>query len=203
MKRKPITHGGIFEDRAFAQEYARKHWKMAAGFGRDYGKVLRKEGFVRGRVLDVGCGFGATNLTLAEQFPDSRFVGIDLSDPLLHIARRTVEERGLSAGLRFEKADVLDMPFEDDSFDVLLNLNMAHLVHDPIRMFSEMERVLRPNGFLFVADLRRSVMGIIEREIRSALSCPEARELIRASPLRAGTFSCGLIWWRYERMGQI
>lgn len=60
MDRKPATHGGVFSDEAFAREYARKHWKMAAGFGKTYGKKLKDAGFVQGRVLDVGCGLGAS-----------------------------------------------------------------------------------------------------------------------------------------------
>ena len=200
MNREPITHGGVFDDQAFAEDYARKHWRMAAGFGKTYGRKLKECGFVRGRVLDVGCGFGATNLTLVDHFPDSEFVGIDLSNPLLEIARDMAKQRGVSDRVHFERADVLAIPFEDDSCDVLINLNMVHLVEDPTGMLGEMERVLAPDGVLFVADLKRSLLGILEREIRSALSAAEAKELIRDSTLRSGAFSSGLIWWRYESM---
>ncbi|MFC1661660.1 class I SAM-dependent methyltransferase [Gemmatimonadota bacterium] len=198
MDRQPISHGGVFDDEAFAHEYARKHWKMAVRVGEAYAKKLKKSGFRQGRVLDVGCGFGATNLTLAERFPDSEFVGIDLSEPLLAMAREAAHERDLAGRARFEKADVMEIPFEDDSFDGLVNLNMVHLVDDPARMLDEMERVLAPDGFLFLADLKRSFLGMFEREIRSALSSWEARELLEGSPLRRGEFLAGLLWWRYE-----
>jgi ubiquinone/menaquinone biosynthesis C-methylase UbiE len=136
---------------------------------------------------------------LAEQFSDSEFMGIDLSDPLLEMARDTARKWGVDQRVQFQKADVMEIPFEDDSFDVLVNLNMVHLVDDPPRMLGEMERVLRPDGFLFIVDLRRSFLRIVEKEIRSALSSVEARSLIRSSTLRAGEFSSGLIWWRFER----
>ena len=202
MDRVPITHGGVFNDEAFARDYSRKHWKMASRFGKAYGKKLKENGFVRGRVLDMGCGSGATNLVLADQFPDSEFVGIDLSDPLLELAREAAQERGVAGRVCFEKANVLKAPFEDRSFDVLLNLNMVHLVADPSRMFGEMGRLLTPDGFLFVADLRRSILGVFEKEIRSALSSREAKELIRSAPLRKGIFSSSPIWWRYESLPQ-
>jgi ubiquinone/menaquinone biosynthesis C-methylase UbiE len=173
---------------------------MAVGFGTEYVKKLARCGFPGGKVLDVGCGFGATNLTLADHFPDSEFVGIDLSDPLLEIARERSEARGVSGRVRFERADVQDIPFEDDSFEVLINLNMVHLVDDPLAMLNEMERVLAPGGILFLADLKRSVLGILEKEIRSALSTGEAKQLIQESTLRAGDFSSGLVWWRYESL---
>jgi ubiquinone/menaquinone biosynthesis C-methylase UbiE len=196
-----MTHGAVFDDEAFAREYARKHWRMAASFGKTYGRKLTEAGFARARILDAGCGSGATNVTLAEQLPESELVGIDLSDPLLEIAGRTAEEMGLGPRVSFRKADVSDLPFPDNSFDVLLNVNVVHLVENPDRMFAEMERVLKPTGALFLADLRRSLLGLFEREIRSALSSREALDLIRRSALRAGTFSSGLIWWRYESLG--
>lgn len=40
MNREPVAHGGVFYDECFAREYARKHWKMAAGLGEKYGKAL-------------------------------------------------------------------------------------------------------------------------------------------------------------------
>jgi ubiquinone/menaquinone biosynthesis C-methylase UbiE len=83
---------------------------------------------------------------------------------------------------------------------VLINLNMVHLVEDPLAMLNEMERVLTPGGILFLADLKRSVLGIFEKEIRSALSTGEAKQLVQASNLRAGDFSTGLVWWRYESL---
>lgn len=198
MKREAIIHGGIFTEESFARKYAKKHWNMATGFGETYGKRLRKGGFTRGRVLDMGCGFGAMNLSLARQFPKSELVGIDLSEPLLSMAREAAREGGVADRVSFRKEDVHEVPFEDDSFDVVLNLNMVHLVAQPGRMLAEAERVLRPGGFLFVADLKRSWLGWLEREIRTALSATEARDLIEASSLRGGAFSNGLIWWRYE-----
>jgi ubiquinone/menaquinone biosynthesis C-methylase UbiE len=193
-----VIHGALFDDEAFAREYAQKHWRMAASFGDTCGKKLKERGFVRGRILDAGCGPGATNLALADHWPESELVGIDLSEPLLAMALRAAEERGVAGRVRFQKADVTDMPFEDDSFDVLINVNVVHLVDEPLRLLDEMERVLKPDGFLFLADLKRSVLGIFEREIRAGLSSREARELIRSSGLREGEFSSGLIWWRYE-----
>ena len=81
---------------------------------------------------------------------------------------------------------------------MVLNTNMVHLVEDPIRMLNEIERVLAPGKTLFIADLRHSWLGWIERPIRSALTFAEARGLIGRSGLRPGTFSQDLLWWRYE-----
>lgn len=198
MKRAPLKHEIVFSDKGYAEEYARQHGKMTERFGREYARKLSSQGFQRGRIIDVGCGSGATDLVLAKSFVDSEIVGIDMSEPLLSIAMETAQAANLGERVRFEKADVRQMPYEDKSFDAVINLNMVHLVEEPIRMLNEIERVLVPGGFLFIADLRRSLLGLIEQEIRSGLTIAEARDLFRKSQLRQGIFSWGLIWWRFE-----
>ena len=198
MKRVPSTHEGVFDDEDFAEKYARQHRRMAGRFGQEYSDKLSSRGFQKGKILDVGCGFGGTAIVLAQSFPDSEVIGIDLSEPLLKRANMAAQSANLDKRVRFEKADVQQIPYEADSFDVALNLNMAHLVEDPVRMLNGIERVLASSGFLFVADLRRSWAGLFEREIKSALTMKEARELFSRSELREGVFSSSILWWRFE-----
>lgn len=198
MKRSQIEHEGIFNDEAFAEKYARGHKKMAEKLGQEYAQKLTARGFQRGRIIDLGCGFGGTNLVLAQRFVDSEVVGIDLSDPLLRMANQAAEAANLGERVRFEKGDVQQIPYEDDTFDVAINANMVHLVEDPIRMLNEIERILTPGGFLFIADLRRSWLGLFEKEIRASLTLDEAKELLQSSNLRQGILSKDLIWWRFE-----
>ncbi len=61
-------------------------------------------------------------LVLAERFVDSQVVGIDLSEPLLRLAREAAQAAHLGERVRFESADVQQMPREDDSFDAVLEL---------------------------------------------------------------------------------
>lgn len=198
MKRVPMTHDRVFSDEAFAERYAKHHDGMVAKFGRGYAAKLSSRGFQGGRIIDLGCGSGATVIVLARAFPQSEAVGLDLSEPLLRWARTAAREAGVEERVRFENADVQRVPYEDDSFDVVVNLNMVHVVEDPVRMLDEIERILSPDGFLFIADLRRSWLGLVEKEIKSALTLGEARELLRRSRLREGTFSSSPLWWRFE-----
>jgi ubiquinone/menaquinone biosynthesis C-methylase UbiE len=198
MKRAPLAHDRVFGDQQAAATYARKHQNMADRLAREYSQKLCSRGFQRGRVIDVGCGSGGTVISLAEEFADSQFVGIDLSEPLLQYAEAAAQEAGVGDRVRFEVADVQQMPFDDDSFDVATNLNMVHIVERPIQMLNEIERILVPRGILFIADLKRSWLGVLEKEIKSALTTEEAQSLFGQSRLRKGTFSSDLLWWRFE-----
>lgn len=198
MKQEPLSHERVFSSEEFAERYAQQHWKMAEKFGQEYAQKLVSQGFDQGKIIDVGCGFGATNLVLAERFVESEIVGIDLSEPLLELARGAAAEVNLGGRIRFDKADVYQIPYPDDTFDVVLNINMVHLVDNPIKMLNEIERILIPGGFLYIADLRRSFLGLFEAEIRSGLTIAEAREMFDQSEIRPGDFSWGLLWWRFE-----
>jgi ubiquinone/menaquinone biosynthesis C-methylase UbiE len=56
--------------------------------------------------------------------------------------------------VKFERADVQKILYEENTFDVVINTNMVHLVEEPIKMLDELERVLVPGGHSFIADLR-------------------------------------------------
>lgn len=197
MKRAALTHERVF-DEDFAQGYAERHQKIAVKFGREYAEKLSSRGFRGGRILDVGCGFGATALVLAERFPESEILGIDLSEPLLRLAEQAAQEMDPGERVRFEKANAQDIPYDDDSFDAVLNVQMVHIVEDPVRMLNEIERVLVPDGYLFIADIKRSWVGLVDKVFRSALTLEEARDVVRRSNVREGTFSSDLLWWRFE-----
>ena len=197
MKQSPLVHERVFAG-DFADEYARKHQKIAEKFGREVAEKLTLRGFDGGRILDAGCGFGATTIVLAQALPRSEIMGIDLSDPLLELAIQATQTADLGGRIAFEKADVQKIPYDDDSFDVVINLQMLHIVEDPVPMLNEIERVLASDGILFMADIRRSWVGLFDRVFRTCLTVEEASALVRRSNLREGAFSSDLLWWRYE-----
>jgi ubiquinone/menaquinone biosynthesis C-methylase UbiE len=197
VKRSPLVHERVFSG-GFAQDYARKHGKIAEKFGRDAARKLGQRSFQAGRILDAGCGFGTTAIVLAQALPQSQVVGIDLSQPLLALAAQAARAASLDGRVTFEEADVQQIPYDDGVFDAVVNVQMLHIVEDPVAMLDEMERVLAPDGFLFMADIRRSWVGLLDKVFRSGLTVNEARALVQRSKLRAGVFSSDLLWWRYE-----
>ncbi len=95
------------------------------------------------RALDLGTGLGDAALLIAREFPQARVRGVDLSEEMIHRAQRRI---GLDPEGRvaFRVADAAALPYEDDSFDLIAQLNMPPF-------FAETARVLRPGGHFVIA----------------------------------------------------
>ena len=104
-------------------------------------------------VLDVGSGAGTDSLVAAQMVaPDGRVTGIDMTPQMLAKARRAAEEMGLE-NVEFIEAEAEQLPFPDESFDVIVSNGVIDLVPDKDAVFSEFRRVLRPGGRMQVADV--------------------------------------------------
>ncbi|MGB8317479.1 MAG: methyltransferase domain-containing protein, partial [Ignavibacteriaceae bacterium] len=95
---------------------------------------------------------------------------------------------------------VQDVPFPNSYFDFIININMLHLIKSPVKMLNEIERVLKSDGFFFITDLRKSILGFLEKEIKSVFTAKEAEKIIAKSNLSKGEFSSSLIWWEYQHI---
>lgn len=105
------------------------------------------------RVLEVGCGRGVALPVLAELCEPSRLVGLDVDPALLDEARHSLSEAG--ARCELVCADVRRMPFDDASFDVVIDFGTLYHIARPADGLSEIARVLRPGG-MFVEETRLS-----------------------------------------------
>ena len=94
------------------------------------------------RVLDLGCGSGVFLQAAADR--GAQVAGIDAAEGLLAIARRRVPGADLRAG------DMQDLPFGDDSFDVVTGFSSLFFADDMTRALSEARRVTKPGGTVLV-----------------------------------------------------
>lgn len=103
-------------------------------------------------VLDVGCGAGQLTLEAAERVgPAGRVVGVDLSAPLLDLARRRASEAAVES-VTFLEADAQVHALLPDAFDVVLSRFGVMFFDDPVAAFENLRRATAPAGRLaFVA----------------------------------------------------
>lgn len=98
------------------------------------------------RVLDVGCGCGATTLALARAVgPSGRVIGVDLSAPMLARARARIEAEGLQ-NVELRQADAQTAAFDASGFDLVFSRFGVMFFSDPPKAFENLRRALRPDG---------------------------------------------------------
>ncbi len=115
------------------------------------------------RILDMGCGRGAVLLMAAQRLTTGRAVGVDLwrsvdqSGNSAEATRRNAVAEGVADRVELHTGDMMALPFEDDSFDVVVSSLAIHNISGRAgrdKAIDEAVRVLRPGGRLTIADVR-------------------------------------------------
>ena len=109
------------------------------------------------RVLEVACNMGTTAIDVAGRF-GCHITGIDTDDNALEKARENVARANLGDRITLQHANALELPFPDDSFDVVINEAMLTMYPDEAktRVLQEYARVLKPGGRLLTQDVMLS-----------------------------------------------
>lgn len=105
-------------------------------------------------VLDAGCGIGGTARFLAEK-KKCRVTGIDLTTSFIDVANALSERTGYSDDCNFLVGSVLDLPFENGSFDGAISFHVAMNIEDRNKFYSELGRVLKPGASLCIFDVMK------------------------------------------------
>jgi SAM-dependent methyltransferase len=101
-------------------------------------------------VVEVGCGRGGGCSYIGRYLQPRSVVGVDLSRHGVSLCTRYHARPGLA----FLQGDAESLPLEDNSFDVVVNVESSHCYGSMPRFLSEVRRVLRPGGYFLFADLR-------------------------------------------------
>ncbi|MFC1474524.1 class I SAM-dependent methyltransferase [bacterium] len=139
-------NGGIAEEGMTVEEF----YEYSAGKGpsRHLGAIAAAFRNTSARtVLDVGCGPGFTVERLSENGGSALFCGCDTEPEVLRLAA------GRESGVRWVCNGPDTLPFADGAFDLVFSEGSLHHFENPMAMFAEMWRVLRPGGRLLLIDL--------------------------------------------------
>ena len=151
---------------------------------------LRKDDFEN--LLDIGCGTGPMIELLVSEIPGKSYTGLDLTPRMIEIA----SGKGLESAT-FIVGDAEDLPFENESFDVIICANSFHHYPNPQRFFEEAQRVLRPGGKLVLRDYTAAAPVVwLMNHVEMPLANLVGHGDVGASTLdevRAFCLACGLV----------
>jgi ubiquinone/menaquinone biosynthesis C-methylase UbiE len=121
------------------------------------GKMF-KAGITGGKVLEVGPGPGYVGLEWLKRAKNAHLTGFEISRDMICIAQKNLREYGFSENVvSYVQGNAMAMPFADGMFDAAFSNGSLHEWEDPMRVFSEIYRILKCGGRFVVSDLRRDI----------------------------------------------
>jgi SAM-dependent methyltransferase len=154
MSAARLAIGATNEDRRTVyNQYHRTLRERGPAFYRMFQERVRQQGWSTAErcvALDIGCGIGGGLLALAQDY--ERVVGLDISLSSLLIARKVVEQAGLT-NVQLVHASAHQLPFAAEMFDFAMAINVLEHVFTPAQMLGEVRRTLKPQG-VFTGDSR-------------------------------------------------
>lgn len=116
-------------------------------------------------VLDAGCGSGLTACHLAKTI-GCKIIGVDISPEMIEKAGLRAEKEGVSHLVEFRVADVYNLPFPDNSFDLVMAESITVFL-DKVKVYREFYRILKPEGR--IADLEMALLAELPAHLRTQL----------------------------------
>ncbi len=100
-------------------------------------------------VLEVGCGRGGGSLFIERYYNPRSLAAVDIAYEVIKRSKKAYKKNKI----KFQQADAMSLPFSDNSFDVVINIESSHCYPSRKKFFQESFRVLRPGGYFLYADL--------------------------------------------------
>lgn len=121
----------------------------------DFAERAVELGPPEGLILDAGTGPARIPILLCQRRPQWRVIGIDLAQSMLDLGLKNIEDAGLQHQIELELVDAKRLPYPDAHFDMVVSNSLIHHLPNPLPFLQELNRVLKPNGAIFLRDLMR------------------------------------------------
>lgn len=139
---------------AISKRYDFLNHLLSFNFDKTWRKKLIKLSASSGqtKILDICTGTGDIVIAFAKRNPLSRCFGIDLSEKMLEIAQAKMEKSALDQQIILLQADALNLPFEQNTFDIaFMGFGLRNL-SDPLKGIQETKKVLKKGGKVFILE---------------------------------------------------
>ncbi len=115
-------------------------------------------------IVDLGTGPGLLSIQLHRLWPQAKIIGVDLSGEMLEIATKNADKAGMSNyETRLGRAE--EIPIESNSVDLVVTQSSLHEWENPRQGFSEIFRILKPDGSLILKDYNRAWLSTWKRKL--------------------------------------
>jgi ubiquinone/menaquinone biosynthesis C-methylase UbiE len=151
---------------AHGQAYDRHAGTVFRGMYRRVAHDVAVAAPIGGTVLDAGCGSGRLAIEIARRRADLHVNGIDLERGMVDVAIRHAEQDNLTDRVKFTVADLADLRLPDDSVDLIVSTASLHHWTDIGAVLASLGRVLRPDGRMWIYDLRLVPAGSVRTAAR-------------------------------------
>lgn len=121
----------------------------------DFALLASKLGKKQAKVLDIGTGTAQIPVILSDLQPQWHITAVDLAESMLKLAKKNIEKAGKSQQITLTLVDGKKMPYDDQSFDLVICNSLVHHIPNPLNLFAEIDRVVKANGSILIRDLLR------------------------------------------------
>lgn len=115
-------------------------------------------------ILDAGCGVCGPSIDIAQNIEDVKIDAITLSTVQANTARKLVQQADLANRIQVHIGDFHYLPFADRTFDVVFFFESIGYSCDRQQLFTEVYRVLRPGGSIYIKDVFRNELPLSEQQ---------------------------------------
>ena len=132
-------------------------------------------GITYGLALEIGPGPGYLGLEWLKKTESTMLLAVEISPEMTKIAERNAREYGLEGRVKYVKGDAHQIPFDNNTFDGVFTNGSLHEWSQPIRVFDEIYRVLKPGAKYFISDMRRDMNPFVKQFMKLMVKPKEIR----------------------------